>query len=207
MTFPLTTMATMDRTAEPVLGRAADEAARYLASLDERPVASRQAEPGLASRLPRTLPATGIHPDLVLDELIDASATGVVATGSPRYFGFVIGGAMPVAVAADWLTSAWDQNGGLRVTGPLAAELEDVAGRWLLDVLDLPATASYAFVTGCQMAHVTALAAARHHLLAARGWDAERQGLAGAPAVRVISGAAVHVTVPRALRLLGIGSD
>jgi glutamate/tyrosine decarboxylase-like PLP-dependent enzyme len=130
-----------------------------------------------------------------------------VATGSPRYFGFVIGGALPAALGADWLASAWDQNAGLYAAGPPAAVVEEVAGRWVLDLLALPATASFGFVTGCQMAHVTALAAARNDVLARAGWDVERRGLTGAPRVRVLAGDVRHATVDRALRLLGLGTD
>ncbi|HEX6700767.1 MAG TPA: pyridoxal-dependent decarboxylase [Gaiellaceae bacterium] len=140
-------------------------------------------------------------------ELARAADDGIVAIPGGRYFGFVIGGAVPAALAADWLTSAWDQNAGLYVGGPAASVAEEVAGEWLRELLGLPASASFGFVTGCQMAHVTALAAAREHVLAEAGWDVNRDGLAGAPPIRVLCGAKVHVTVPRALRLLGIGAS
>jgi glutamate/tyrosine decarboxylase-like PLP-dependent enzyme len=125
--------------------------------------------------------------------------------GSGRYFGFVIGGALPAALAADWLVSAWDQNTGLAEPTPATSALETVAGRWVLDALGLPAHCSFAFVTGCQMAHVTSLAAARHALYARQGWDLPERGLAGAPPLRVVVGGQRHVTLTRALRLLGIG--
>jgi glutamate/tyrosine decarboxylase-like PLP-dependent enzyme len=118
----------------------------------------------------------------------------------------VIGGAHPAGVAADWLVSAWDQNAGLAGPTPAVTAVEAVAGAWLLELLGLPADASFAFVTGCQMAHVTALAAARHHVLATTGHDVEREGLAGAPAIRVLTGEERHVTIDRALRFLGIGA-
>jgi glutamate/tyrosine decarboxylase-like PLP-dependent enzyme len=130
----------------------------------------------------------------------------VVAIPGGRYFGFVIGGAVPASLAADWLTSAWDQNAGLVVGGPSAAVVEEVAGEWLKDLLGLPADASFAFVTGCQLAHVTCLAAARHAVLERVGWDVERAGLSGSPPIRVFYGGKRHVTVDRALRLLGLGS-
>ena len=123
-----------------------------------------------------------------------------------RYFGFVIGGAVPAALAADWLTSAWDQNAGLYVAGPAAAVVEEVAGAWLADLLRIPRAVSFAFVTGSQMAHATALAAARNHVLAEAGWDVERDGLTGAPRIRVFAGEKAHSTLPRALRLLGLGT-
>jgi glutamate/tyrosine decarboxylase-like PLP-dependent enzyme len=125
---------------------------------------------------------------------------------SGRYFGFVIGGALPAALAADWLTSTWDQNAGLVAAGPSAAVVEEVALAWLQELLGLPAGVSAGFVTGCQMAHVTALAAARHHVLDAAGWDLARDGLQGAPRIRVLAGDERHVTIDRALRYLGIGT-
>jgi glutamate/tyrosine decarboxylase-like PLP-dependent enzyme len=126
--------------------------------------------------------------------------------GSGRYFGFVIGGALPAALAADWLTSAWDQNAGLYVAGPSASVVEQVTREWIVDLLGLPENASIGFVTGTQMAHVTGLAAARFHVLDQVGWDVGRDGLQGAPRIRVLVGAKRHVTVDRALRLLGLGA-
>ena len=138
--------------------------------------------------------------------LATAVEPGLVASAGARYFGFVIGGALPAALAADWLTSAWDQNAGLYVCGPSAAIVEEVAGAWTAELLGLPAGASFGFVTGCQMAHVTALAAARHALLEAVGWDVNERGLFGAPTIRVLVGAERHATVDRALRFLGFGT-
>ena len=135
-----------------------------------------------------------------------AAEPGVVGIPSGRYFGFVIGGALPAALAADWLTSSWDQNAGLVACGPSAAVVEEVAGEWLKDLLGIPASASFSFVTGCQMAHVTCLAAARHAVLERVGWDVESHGLAGSPPITVVAGDRRHVTIDRALRLLGIGS-
>jgi glutamate/tyrosine decarboxylase-like PLP-dependent enzyme len=196
----------MDHDVRSLFGSVAETAADYVASLSERPVGATYGAEELARRVPRAMPAHPLPARDVVDELVRACEGGLVATGSPRYFGFVIGGALPATIAADWLTSTWDQNAGLHVAGPAAAMLEDTAGRWLLEVLDLPRSASFAMVTGCQMAHVTCLAAARHHVLAERGWDVEHDGLIGAPAVRILAGANVHVTVPRALRLLGFGA-
>ena len=157
-------------------------------------------------RLGEPLPDTPLDPLAVIEHLAETAGEGVVAIPGGRYFGFVIGGAVPAALAADWLTSVWDQNAGLVVGGPAAAVVEEVAGTWLKDLLGVPATASFAFVTGCQMAHVTCLAAARHATLERAGWDVERDGLAGSPPIRVLAGAKRHVTIDRALRLLGIGS-
>jgi glutamate/tyrosine decarboxylase-like PLP-dependent enzyme len=142
----------------------------------------------------------------VVDALVAAADPGVVAIPSGRYFGFVIGGAVPAALAADWLTSAWDQNAGLYVAGPSASVVEEVAGTWVKELLRLPPEASFAFVTGCQMANFTALAIARRHVLDEAGWDFEADGLFAAPRLRVLCGAKVHVTVTRALRLLGLGA-
>ena len=142
----------------------------------------------------------------MIEQLVAGVDPGVVAMPSGRYFGFVIGGSVPAALAADWLTSAWDQNAGLYVGGPSASVAEEVAGEWLKELLRIPEHASYGFVTGCQMAHVTALAAARLRVLRDAGWEVNREGLTGAPRVRVIVGAHVHVTVGRALRLLGLGA-
>ena len=193
-----------------LLHRVADEATSYLGSVGTRPVGlpaiTAANDRPLADRLPQRLPDGPLGASAVLDELLTTVDGGLVATGSPRFFGFVVGSALPVAIAADWLTSTWDQNAGLFTIGPAAAVIEETVGAWLLDLLGLPSTASFAVVTGCQMAHVTALAAARHHLLARQGWDVERDGMVGAPSVRVLGGALTHVTVPRALRLLGFGT-
>ncbi|HLT70647.1 MAG TPA: aminotransferase class V-fold PLP-dependent enzyme [Acidimicrobiales bacterium] len=186
---------------------AARWAADWVRSLPDRPVAARAGVADLRAALDVPLTDEGADPADVVRELADAAEPGLVATGSPRYFGFVIGGALPAALAADWLAAAWDQNAGLHVGGPSVAVVEEVAGRWVLDLLGLPAGASFGFVTGCQMAHVTALAAARNDMLARAGWDVERQGLVGAPPVRVLAGEVRHATLDRALRLLGLGTD
>ncbi len=130
-----------------------------------------------------------------------------MASAGPRYFGFVVGSALPVAVAADWLTSAWDQNGGGYVVAPSLSVAEEVAAAWVRDLLGLPAGCGVGFVTGCQMAHFTCLAAARHAVLRDADWDVEAQGLHGGPEVRVIAGDAAHVTVEVACRMLGLGAE
>ena len=142
----------------------------------------------------------------VIEALAAATDPGLVAEPAGRYFGFVIGGAVPASLAADWLTSAWDQNAGLYACGPAAAVVEEVAGAWLLELLGLPGDASFGFVTGGQMANFTALAAARHHVLADAGWDVERDGLNGSPRIRVIVGEKRHGTIDRSLRMLGLGT-
>ena len=184
----------------------ADYAAQFLSTLDERPIRADASVEELREALGGPLPETGREPTQVIAELIAGAEPGVVAMPSGRYFGFVIGGALPAALAADWLTSTWDQNAGLVAAGPSAAVVEEVALAWLRELLGLPDGVSAGFVTGCQLAHVTALAAARHHVLDAAGWDLARDGLQGAPRLRVLVGEERHVTVDRALRFLGIGS-
>ena len=189
-----------------LLRRTAEIAADYLESLGERPVFPRVTPEQLSEALGGPLPEEPLDPEQVLNDLAAGAEPGVVAMGSGRYFGFVIGGALPAALAADWLTSAWDQNAGLYVGGPSASVVEQVTREWLVELLGLPAEASIGFVTGTQMAHVTGLAAARFHVLDAIGWDVGRDGLTGAPGVRVLVGEKRHVTVDRALRLLGLGA-
>jgi glutamate/tyrosine decarboxylase-like PLP-dependent enzyme len=188
-----------------LLGRTAEIAAAFLETLDERPVFPAASVDELRATLGGELPDGGEDPLQVIEALAAASEPGVVAIPSGRYFGFVIGGALPAALAADWLTSVWDQNAGLVVGGPAAAVAEETAGHWLVELLGLPAGASFAFVTGCQLAHVTCLAAARHAVLERAGWDVESRGLVGSPPIRVVVGGKRHVTVDRALRLLGLG--
>ena len=187
--------------------QAADYAADFVETLDTRPIRAEADVEELIAALGGGLPDEGLDPRVVIAELVEAATPGVVAMPSGRYFGFVIGGAVPAAVAADWLASVWDQNAGLYVGGPSAAVVEEVCRTWLAELLGLPPHVSIAYVTGCQMAHVTALAAARHHVLAQEGWDVARDGLAGSPPIRVVVGEKRHVTVDRALRLLGIGSS
>ncbi len=183
------------------------EARRYLASLDSRPVASRGTTADMLAPLPAHLPDQGMDASEVVRAIAAAAEPGLTGSATGRFFAWVKGGALPAALATDMMCSAWDQNAVLASTSPAGAVLEEVAGRFLLDALRLPAEASYAFVTGCQMAHATALAAARHRVLERLGWNVERQGLAGAPAIRVLANAHHHASVTRALRLLGLGSD
>jgi glutamate/tyrosine decarboxylase-like PLP-dependent enzyme len=202
----------MARPARPLthrdlLGATAGLAADFLDSLDDRPIFPRTTPEALRDALGGPLPDGPTDPETVIEELAAAADPGTVAIPSGRYFGFVIGGSVPAALAADWLTSTWDQNAGLYAGGPAAAVVEEVCLDWLRELLGLPEGVSAAFVTGCQMAHVTALAAARHHVLRESGWDVNRDGLAGAPPIRVLAGDLRHITVDRALRLLGIGAS
>jgi glutamate/tyrosine decarboxylase-like PLP-dependent enzyme len=187
-----------------VLHRAYQHARAFLTTLPDRPVGPPVPAQKLAS-LTGPLPEIGIDSVEVIDDLVRAVEPGLVASAGPRYFGFVIGGSLPGALAADWLTSAWDQNAALYVSSPPAAVIEDVAASWLLDLLGLPPTSSVGFVTGAMMANFTALASARHEVLARVGWDVEEHGLMGAPPIHVMIGEEAHVTVTRSLGLLGLG--
>ncbi len=189
-------------TGDDVLDRAHELARAYLQGLGERHVGG--ADP---DGLRRPLTEAGESPVDVLEQLAADADPGLVASAGPRYFGFVIGGSVPVALGADWLVSAWDQNACLYTSSPAAAVAEEVAAGWALDLLGLPASASVGFVTGAQMANFSCLAAARGELLGRVGWDADAQGLFGAPPVAVLVGDEAHVTVLRALRYLGFGQD
>jgi glutamate/tyrosine decarboxylase-like PLP-dependent enzyme len=191
-----------------LLTAAADHAAAYLDGLPERRVGPAETDPAaLRAALGGPLPEAPSEPRAVVDALVAGAGPGLMASQSPRFFGFVFGGALPAALAADWLASAWDQNAVLYVAAPAAAVAEEVVGGWLAELLGVPATASFAITTGCQMAHATGLAAARHHVLARAGWDVEARGLTGAPPIRLLANADLHVTVLRAVRLLGLGTD
>ncbi len=187
------------------LHTAAAAAHAWLQSLDTRHVNAEHDVDQVAAALRQPFPEEGARASDVVRELVAAATPGLVATPSGRYFGWVRGGVLDSALAADWLTSAWDQNASLLAGSPAGAAVERVAAEWILDALGLPATASVGFVTGGQMANFTCLAAARHAVLARAGWDVERDGLLGAPAPGVFVGAERHVTVDLALRYLGLG--
>ncbi|GAB3161702.1 pyridoxal-dependent decarboxylase [Amycolatopsis stemonae] len=188
-----------------LLARAAELAAGHRESLPARPVAG-DVDPAALRAAFGHLPKDPTPPSAVLEELARAAGPGLVATAGPRFFGFVVGGALPAAKAADVLATGWDQNAFNAVLSPAAAAAEDVAGTWLKELLGIPAGASAGFVTGGQAANTVGLAAARHHVLAEAGWDVERDGLGGAPRVRVVASEERHATVDRALRLLGFGT-
>ena len=189
-----------------LLARTAELATDFVESLGTRPVGVRAGVDELRAALAQPLPEGPVAPEVVIEELASAAEPGVVGIPGGRYFGFVIGGSLPAALAADWLTSTWDQNAGLYACGPSAAVVEEVVGSWLKELLGIPASASFALATGCQMAHATCLAAGRNAVLADAGWDVEEQGLVGGPALRVLAGAKRHATIDRALRLLGLGT-
>jgi glutamate/tyrosine decarboxylase-like PLP-dependent enzyme len=192
----------MDRTA---LDAAYAAALKFLEGVNTRSVGATADAASMRAALGGPLPEQGEPAGRVVEELARHADPGLVATAGPRFFGFVIGGSVPAAVGADWLTSAWDQNAGLFVLSPAAAVVEETVLEWLLGLFGLPAGTSMGFVTGGQMANTTGLAAARHHVLAKAGWDVAAQGLTGAPAVVVLAGEEAHITVYGALRLLGLG--
>jgi glutamate/tyrosine decarboxylase-like PLP-dependent enzyme len=193
-------------TIRSLLEETAGLAASYLEGISERPVGWSASVDELRSTLGGPLPEMPGDPSQVIADLARAVEPGLVASPGGRYFGFVIGGATPAAIAADWLTSAWDQNAGLYVCAPSAAVAEEVAGAWTAELLGLPEGVSFGFVTGCQMAHVTALAAARQGVFTRAGWDVNERGLIGAPPIHILAGAERHATIDRALRFLGFGS-
>jgi glutamate/tyrosine decarboxylase-like PLP-dependent enzyme len=186
---------------------AAQRAAHYLESLDGRSVVPSAEALACLARLDEPLPEGPSEPEQVLALLDELGSPATVASAGGRFFGFVTGGSLPATLAANWLAGAWDQNAGLRVMSPTAALLEEVALRWLLEVLDLPAEAGAGFVTGATMANFTALAAARHEILHRQGWDVESRGLFDAPPITVVVGDEVHVSLLKALSLLGLGRD
>jgi glutamate/tyrosine decarboxylase-like PLP-dependent enzyme len=188
-----------------VLGRAYRHAVDYLEGLDSRPVAAMASLRALRERLGVPLSAAPTPAETVIEDLAAATAGGQLGSASGRFFAWVIGGALPSALAADWLASTWDVNAVLYASGPAAAVVEEIAGAWVKDVLGLPKDVSFAFTTGCQIAHMTCLAAARHAVLRDVGWDVETEGLAGAPPIRVLANDQRHGSIERALRFLGLG--
>lgn len=195
----------MDTDSRPELTAAAAHARRWLDGVNDRPIPATAEAATLLAALPARLPDAGRDPAEVVDELVGIVEPGLMAIQSPRFYGWVMGGTLPASLAADWLVSAWDQNAGMRDATPGVVTIEDAAARWLLDVLDLPRTSAVGYVTGATMANFTALAAARDTVLHDRGWDVARDGLQGAPRVRVLAGAERHSSIDMALRYLGLG--
>jgi glutamate/tyrosine decarboxylase-like PLP-dependent enzyme len=186
------------------LDAAVAAARRHLAELPELPVRPGKAGPEVSSLLPPELPDSPGDPASTIDALVATVDGGLLATASPRFFGWVVGGTLPVPLAADRLVSSWDSVGGISAAAPALARIEEQTGRWMPDLLGLPRGASFGFTTGCQAAHV----AARHELLRRRGIDAERAGLAGSPPrLHVLAADDRHVTIDLARRYLGIGTD
>ena len=188
-----------------MLERTRGHAEAYLSSLADRPVGVPVDPELLRNALAMPLTDEGVPAEQVIDELVAGVDPGLVASAGPRYFGFVTGGALPAALAADWMAAAWDQNGFSYVASPAAAVVEEVVEGWLLDALGLPSTASVGLVTGAQMANATCLAAARNTVLETAGWDVVRDGLIGAPPITIVVGAEAHATIFTALRFIGLG--
>ena len=188
-----------------LLRNAAERSISYLESLDERHVAPRGDDIARLSELDVPLPEGPSLPEEMLEQLDELVSPATMAMAGPRFFGFVIGGSLPATVAANWLATAWDQNTGLYNISPGTAVIEHVALNWLLEVLDLPRDAAGGFVTGTTVAHITALAAARHAVLARHGWNVEADGLFGAPPITVITSAEAHPTLYKALGVVGLG--
>jgi glutamate/tyrosine decarboxylase-like PLP-dependent enzyme len=194
-----------DGTYDPVLNLTVEHAKRWLDAVADRPIPPSVDVSAVAEALGGPLQDDPLDPSLVIDELVDGVEPGLMAMGSGRFFGWVIGGALPAALAADWLVTAWDQNAGMRFATPGVVAAEEVAAQWLLELLDLPRASAVGFVTGATMANWTGLAAGRHRVLADAGWDVERDGLTGAPRVNCFVGDEGHTSVDLALRYLGLG--
>ncbi|MDE2138249.1 MAG: aspartate aminotransferase family protein [Gammaproteobacteria bacterium] len=195
-----------DTSTRQLLERTARLAADYRETLAERPVRALLSPAELERALAVPLTDSGESATAVIESLAQIGARGSVASAGGRFFGFVIGSSTPAALAADWLVSAWDQNGGLYATSPLVAAIETVTAGWLRELAGLAPATTVGFVTGCQMASFTGLAAARHRVLRTAGWDVEAQGLFGAPPIEVLVSDEAHYTIFLALRMLGLGA-
>src|SRR3954452_16040917 len=189
------------------LFRAAELAVDYLRRMPDLPVREEASLDELRVALRVPLNDAPIDAGTVVQELAEAAEPGLVQIQSPRYFGFVIGGGLDAAIAADWLTTAWDQNAGGYPCGPSAAVVEEAIGAWVVGLLGRPEGVGGGLTPGCQMAHFTCLAAARNRKLAEMGWDVEDDGLFAAPPLRILAGSHAHTTVWAALRMLGLGSN
>jgi glutamate/tyrosine decarboxylase-like PLP-dependent enzyme len=195
------------RDTAPLLNQAAERAQRYIGDLPGRRVSPSPSAVEALGAFSRALQESSIAPDRVIAELDELGSPATVASGGPRYFGFVVGGALPVATAASWLAAAWDQNAAMEALSPVSARLEEVVMGWLVELFGLPAGCGAGFVSGASQANFTALAAARHAILARKNWDVEARGLFGAPEVKVVVSDEIHVTVLKALGLLGLGRE
>jgi len=194
-------------TYSPTLRRALDHATRFLDDLECRPVATTVGLDELRTRLGGALSERGMDPVDVIDELVANTEGGLLGSTGGRFFAWVIGGALESALAADWLTSGWNQNAVLFSTGPAAAVVEEVVGAWLKELLGLPTDASFALTTGCQLAHFTCLAAARYAVLRDLDWNVNERGLFDAPTLRILASDQRHASVDRAVRYLGLGTE
>jgi glutamate/tyrosine decarboxylase-like PLP-dependent enzyme len=190
-----------------LLAQTASRVSDYLDGLERRRVFPEPTDIAALDALVECFPETETPADEVLALLDDVGSPATIGSAGGRYHGFVIGGTLPASLAANWLASGWDQNAGSVVMSPVATKVEQIASDWVLDALGLPAACGVGFVTGATMANFVALAAARHNLLGRLGWDVESHGLFGAPPIQVVVGAEVHVSLLKALALLGLGMD
>jgi glutamate/tyrosine decarboxylase-like PLP-dependent enzyme len=200
-------MTDLDHDRRRLLDRTADLANDFLDRLPDRPVGSKADLASLRAALGGPLPEGPSEPIAVIESLARAAEPGLIATAGPRYFGFVVGGSVHAAVAADWLTSAWDQNTGLYALSPASAVAEEVAAAWLLEIFGLPDGSSVGFTTGATMASFTAIAAARSRVLQRAGWNVETDGYVGAPPIAVVVSDESHVTIFVSLQMLGLGRE
>ena len=192
---------------DELLNRTVAHANDYLNTVNQRPVFPTAQAVELMQQLPEELPETGLSPHQIIDALHQFGSPATVATNASRYFGFVIGAAYPIAMAANMLATVWDQCAGLRMLSPVGSHVEEIAGKWLLDIFNLPGDQAVGFVSGATMANFSGIIAARHHLLIQKGWDVMSKGLYGAPEIKVVVGEEVHVSVLKALSLSGLGSQ
>jgi glutamate/tyrosine decarboxylase-like PLP-dependent enzyme len=192
---------------DDLLRRTADLAREYLGELPNRHVGARADAATIAERIGGPLPEASEDPWAVVERLAHEVDDGLVASGGPRYFGFVIGGQLPASAAADWMTTVWSQNAVVHAASPAGAAVEEVAGRWMLELLDLPRDASTGLPTGAGLGNTVGLAAGRHAVLAREGWDVESRGLYGAPEITVVVGEEAHATLLTGLQYLGLGRD
>jgi glutamate/tyrosine decarboxylase-like PLP-dependent enzyme len=188
------------------LDLAVREAKSWLDNVGEKSVAATDNVETLRGKITSNLCEKGVAPEDVIRELVGATSGGLLGSAGGRFFGWVIGGSLPSALAADWLTSTWEQNAALYACGPAVSIVEEVAGEWIKEVLHLPMESSFAFTTGCQLAHFTCLAAARASVLKKAGWNINEYGLFGAPAIRILTSEHRHGSIDRAVRYLGLGN-
>jgi glutamate/tyrosine decarboxylase-like PLP-dependent enzyme len=196
----------MDEKFHSLIESAKGHASAWIETIAERPVRATRSSDELRRLLGGPLAQQALDAETVTATLADAALGGTIASTGPRFFGFVVGGRLPAALAADWLVSTWDQNACVYAQSPLVSVIEQITGSWLLEIAGLSPDMSFGFVTGCQMASFTGLAAARHRVLRRAGWDVEANGLCGAPPIEVVVSEEAHYTIFMALRLLGIGT-
>ncbi|MGB3367221.1 MAG: pyridoxal-dependent decarboxylase [Acidaminobacteraceae bacterium] len=190
-----------------VLEETLKHATNYLNMADKEPVGATKGLEELRVALSKPLNPNGEMPEYVINDLVKNVEGGLLNSTGGRFFAWVIGGAVPASLAADWLTSTWDQNASLYACSPAEAVIKEIVGDWLTGLLRLPEATSFALTSGCQMAHFNALAAARNHLLHEHDWDVEKNGLSGSPKVHILTNKLLHASVERAARFLGLGSE